>query len=252
MSGKNRKIAEQEREWREGTVNKALKRFPILKEAPSRFYTPNDLPEDFDFLDKVGFPGQYPFTAGVYPFDPATGMAQLATVAPDGAMGRRRAAGYSGYGAPEDTRDYYQAMIDRGGRAGPNLAMDLPTQCGYDSDNPLVEGEVGKVGVAIDSLRDFEVIYEPYQGDLNLDRISSNFTIPGTGAPVANGKSATLTFALVSAATMELLPQFGVPKSTTCPAPVRGTWKISMCLAPFFCVAVSFSLLSLRRRSAFK
>jgi len=55
--------------------------------------------------------------------------------------------------------------------------MDLPTQCGYDSDNPMVEGEVGKVGVAIDTLRDLEVIYEPYQGDLNLDRIASNFTI---------------------------------------------------------------------------
>jgi len=177
MSKKDQKISEKEREWKEGTVKKALKRFPILKEAPSRFYTPNDLPENFDFLEKVGFPGQYPFTAGTYAFDPTVGLSRLAARAPGGGSGRTRAAGYSGYGTPEDTRDYYQNMINRGGRGGPNLAMDLPTQCGYDSDNPLIEGEVGKVGVAIDSLRDFEVIYEPYQGDLNLDKISSNFTM---------------------------------------------------------------------------
>ena len=84
---------------------------------------------------------------------------------------------YSGYGAPEDTRDYYKMLIDKGAKEGPNLALSLTTQCGYDSDNPLVEGEVGKVGVAVDTLRDLEVIYEPYQGGLNLDRIASNFTI---------------------------------------------------------------------------
>jgi len=57
------------------------------------------------------------------------------------------------------------------------MAFDLPTQCGYDSDGPQSEGEVGRVGVAVDSLRDFEIIYEPYTGELDLDRISSNFTI---------------------------------------------------------------------------
>ncbi|MBW2560227.1 MAG: methylmalonyl-CoA mutase, partial [Deltaproteobacteria bacterium] len=96
--------------------------------------------------------------------------------APQG-TGQTRAAMYSGYGAPEDTRDYYKMLIEQGANEGPNLALSLTTQCGYDSDNPEVEGEVGKVGVAVDTLRDFEVIYEPYQGDLNLDRIASNFTI---------------------------------------------------------------------------
>ncbi|MBI4763590.1 MAG: methylmalonyl-CoA mutase [Deltaproteobacteria bacterium] len=175
----NKKLEEirrKEKNWKENTVKTALKRFPLLSESPSRFYTPLDKNEDFNFLEKVGFPGQYPFTAGAYPFEPAAGLSRLAAKVPAGSA-YTRAAMYSGYGAPEDTRDYYKNLIDRGGRQGPNLAMDLPTQCGYDSDNPLVAGEVGKVGVSIDTLRDLEVIYEPYQGHLNLDQIASNFTI---------------------------------------------------------------------------
>jgi methylmalonyl-CoA mutase N-terminal domain/subunit len=176
MKERSEEIKRQQEEWNEACVAKALKRFPLLSECPSRFYTPLDLKKDFDFLEKVGFPGQYPFTAGAYPFDPMAGLSKFAAIAPGGAA-TTRAALYSGYGKPEDTRDYYKSLIERGGKQGPNLAMDLPTQCGYDSDNPLVAGEVGKVGVSIDTLRDLEVIYEPYQGDLNLDRIASNFTI---------------------------------------------------------------------------
>ncbi len=177
MKKQAEEIRKKQKEWKETTVKKALKRFPYLQEAPSRFYTPNDLPEDFDFLGKVGFPGQYPYTAGTYAFDPTVGLSKLAAKAPGGGSGRTRAAMYSGYGTAEDTRNYYQDLINRGDGGGPNLAMDLPTQCGYDSDNPMIEGEVGKVGVAIDSLRDFEIIYEPYQGDMNLDKIASNFTM---------------------------------------------------------------------------
>ena len=177
MSNKKDDIRKAESEWKEKVVNKALGRFSYLQEAPSRFYTPNDLPEDFDFLEKTGFPGQYPFTSGTYAFDPTVGLSKLAAKAEGGGSGSARAAMYSGYGTSEDTRDYYQGLLDRGGRGGPNLALDLPTQCGYDSDNPLVAGEVGKVGVAVDSLQDFETIYEPYQGDLNLDKIASNFTM---------------------------------------------------------------------------
>ncbi|GAB4346724.1 MAG: methylmalonyl-CoA mutase family protein [Candidatus Abyssubacteria bacterium] len=176
MNEQRDEIRRKKEEWETEIVAKALKRFPLLSENPSRFYTPLDLDEEFDFLAKVGFPGQYPFTAGTYPFDPMAGMSRFAAMAPAGAASTR-AALYSGYGKPEDTRDYYKTLIEKGGKEGPNLAMDLPTQCGYDSDNPLVEGEVGRVGVAIDTLRDLEIIYEPYQGDLNLDRIASNFTI---------------------------------------------------------------------------
>jgi methylmalonyl-CoA mutase N-terminal domain/subunit len=175
MKKKNDDILKKKQQWEEGPRKKALARFPILKSPPSRFYTPLDL-KGFDFLEKVGFPGEYPFTSGTYPFDPMAGLSKLAAKAPAG-TGLTRAAQYSGYGAPEDTRDYYKNLIEQGSKAGPNLALDLPTQCGYDSDNPMVEGEVGKVGVAVDSLRDFEVIYDIYKGDLNLDRIASNFTI---------------------------------------------------------------------------
>ncbi len=175
---KIKEIREKRKLWQEKVVEPALKRFG-LSESPTGFYTPADL-EGFDFLEKVGFPGAYPFTAGSYPFFP---FAMMATLAAKGGLpagqGMVRAARYSGYGTPEDTRDYYKMMQTKGLRGGPNLAMDLPTQCGYDSDNPMVRGEVGKVGVAIDTLRDFEVIYECYTGNLDLDKIASNFTING-------------------------------------------------------------------------
>ncbi len=178
MGSQEEKIREKETLWKEKIVPQALSRFPILKENPGRFYSPLDV-KDFDFLEKVGYPGMYPFTSGSYPFNPTAGLSKMAAREPNASV-FTRAAMYSGYGAPEDTRDYYQQLLDQGGtRQGPNLAFDLPTQLGYDSDNPMVEGEVGKVGVSVDSLRDFEVIYEPYQGDLNLDRIASNFTING-------------------------------------------------------------------------
>ncbi|MBI4831984.1 MAG: methylmalonyl-CoA mutase, partial [Candidatus Lindowbacteria bacterium] len=176
MNNQKEEIRKKEQAWRENVVAKALQKFPLLQESPSRFYTPLDLADDFDFSEKTGFPGQYPFTAGAYPFEPVAGLSKYAGKAPPGVTSTR-AALYSGYGKPEDTRDYYKGLIERGSTEGPNLAMDLPTQCGYDSDNPAVEGEVGRVGVAIDTLRDLEVIYEPYQGDLNLDNIASNFTI---------------------------------------------------------------------------
>ncbi len=174
------KIKEAREAWEEGPLAKALQRFPYLNAESARFFSPADL-EDFHFLEKVGFPGTYPYTAGAFPIEPMAGLARLASMAGTGGIpgagGQTRAAIYSGYGTPEDTRDYYRGLLDKGGRGGPNLAFDLPTQCGYDSDDPLSEGEVGKVGVCLDTLADFEIIYEPYRGDLDLDNIASNFTI---------------------------------------------------------------------------
>jgi len=167
------KIKEKRKLWEEKVLEPALKRFK-LDESPTGFYTPADI-EGFDFIKKVGFPGAYPFTAGIYPTLPYAVVGTKGSL--PSAKGLVRAARYSGYGTPEDTRDYYKMMQSRGLRGGPNLAMDLPTQCGYDSDNPMVRGEVGKVGVSIDTLRDFEVIYESYTGNLDLDKIASNFTI---------------------------------------------------------------------------
>ncbi|MEM2125918.1 MAG: methylmalonyl-CoA mutase family protein [Candidatus Methanosuratincola sp.] len=174
MSQDIEKIKQKRKEWEEKVLRPALDRFG-LKEPPTKFYTPADI-EGFDFLTKVGFPGQYPFTAHTYPTSPYIPAPRRGL---PGATGLVRAATYSGYGTAEDTRDYYLEMQKRGQRRGPNLAFDLPTQCGFDSDNPLVRGEVGKTGVAVDTLRDFEVIYEPFRGDLELDRIASNFTING-------------------------------------------------------------------------
>src|SRR3990172_7721699 len=166
-------IRQEKARWQEENVRPAMKRFG-LKE-PGEFYTPADV-GSFDFAEKVGFPGEYPFTAGpyaVYPYSAGAVGAGSIQRAP----GLRRAGRYSGYGTAEDTRDYYKLMASLGSQSGPNLAMDLPTQCGYDSDNPLVRGEVGRVGVAISSLRDMEVVFEAFQGARDLDKTASNFTI---------------------------------------------------------------------------
>ncbi len=169
------KIEEEKKRWAEKTLKPALERFK-LKESPTQFYTPLDLSDGFDFLRQVGFPGQYPFTAGTYPTFPyRTGERGSGGIAQ--APGLVRAGRYSGYGAPEDTRDYYLHMKKLGSRAGPNIAFDLPTQCGYDSDSPLAAGEVGKVGVAVDTLRDMEVIFEAFSGENDIDRTAANFTI---------------------------------------------------------------------------
>jgi methylmalonyl-CoA mutase N-terminal domain/subunit len=163
------------KEWEEGPLKKSLERFAI-KESPNQFYTPIEI-KDYDFLEKEGFPGTYPFTADIYP-TATPGSTHL----PGGghlmtSSSLVRAGQYSGYGTPEDTRDYYKSEIVRGRKQGPNQAFDLPTQIGYDSDNPLAWGEVGRVGVAVDTLRDMEIIYEAFVGDMDLDKIASNWTI---------------------------------------------------------------------------
>ncbi|HEY42244.1 MAG TPA: methylmalonyl-CoA mutase [Dehalococcoidia bacterium] len=180
MSNNIQKIKKKKQEWEEKVLKPALESFG-LKESPTKFYTPIDA-QGFDFLSKVGFPGEYPFTAGIYAAQPGmpvprVGRATTQRRSRPEAARLVRAAGYSGYGTAEDTRDYYKELQERGDRGGPNLAFDLPTQCGYDSDNPLIRGDVGKVGVTVDTLRDFEIIYEPFQGETELDRIASNFTI---------------------------------------------------------------------------
>lgn len=175
-----KEIAKKRSEWEEKVLKKQLARFGV-KESPQKYYTPLDT-QGYNFLKDVGFPGQYPFTAGKYAslapgVQPAVGGGHASS-----GGGLIRAGRYSGYGTAEDTRDYYKYMIDIGRVPGINLAFDLPTQCGYDSDAPEARGEVGKTGVAIDTLRDFEVIYEPFTGKADLDKINSAWTIN----PMAN------------------------------------------------------------------
>jgi methylmalonyl-CoA mutase N-terminal domain/subunit len=111
----------------------------------------------------IGFPGQYPYTRGLH----ASGYR--------GKLWTFRQ--YAGFGTAEDTNARYRFLLEQG-QTGLSVALDLPTQMGFDSDDPQVEEEVGRVGVAIDTLDDMEVIF----AGLPLDRISTSFTINGTAA----------------------------------------------------------------------
>ncbi|MFH1141966.1 MAG: methylmalonyl-CoA mutase family protein, partial [Chloroflexota bacterium] len=179
MSGKDgREIEKKKKEWEETCLKPALKRFGA-KEPDARFYTPLDVRE-FDFLEKVGFPGEYPYTAGTFPAPVPGAAPQKGAADMGGGGGLVRAGRYSGYGTVEDTRDYFLEMRKRGWRSGPRLAFDLPTQNGYDSDDPTVVGEVGGTGVAIDTLADMETLYEAFTGEYDLDKTASVFVINAT------------------------------------------------------------------------
>jgi methylmalonyl-CoA mutase N-terminal domain/subunit len=122
-------------------------------------YTPKDLEEiGFDYQNDLGDPGEYPFTRSLHP------------------QGYRSRAWttrqYTGFGTPQETNERFKLMISHG-QTGLNVAFDLPTQMGYDSDDPKALGEVGRVGMAVDSLRDFEIAFE----GIPLDRIGSGLTI---------------------------------------------------------------------------
>jgi methylmalonyl-CoA mutase N-terminal domain/subunit len=117
-------------------------------------YTPSDLADrGFDYDRDLGLPGQYPFTRGIYP-----GMYR------DRLWTMRQ---YAGFSTAQETNRRFRYMLERG-MTGINVAFDLPTQHGYDSDDPRARGEVGKVGVPISSLRDLEAMYE----EIPLDRAS--------------------------------------------------------------------------------
>ena len=158
-------------EWREATLALTLKR---AAERQERFetssgleiepvYTPEDL-TDFDYARDLSYPGEYPFTRGV-----------------QANMYRGRVwtiRQYAGFGTAEETNQRYRYLLEQG-QTGLSIAFDLPTQIGYDSDHPFARGEVGKVGVAIDSLRDMEVLFQ----HIPLDKVSTSMTINAT-API--------------------------------------------------------------------
>ncbi len=122
-------------------------------------YCPEDLEEiGFDYDQDLADPGEYPFTRGIHP---------------EGYRSRAwTTRQYSGFGTPSETNERFKLLISHG-QTGLNVAFDLPTQMGYDSDNPIVDGEVGRVGMAVDTLRDFEVAF----ADIQLDTIGSGLTI---------------------------------------------------------------------------
>lgn len=165
-----RNIREEFERWANTTLKKVLSKAP--EREPSfkttsgieieRLYTPLDL-EETDYCRNLGFPGEYPFTRGA-----------------QSTMYRGRfwtMRQYAGFATAEETNKRYKYLLDHG-QTGLSVAFDLPTQIGYDSDHPLAEGEVGKSGVAIDSLRDMEILFD----GIPLDQVSTSMTINSTAA----------------------------------------------------------------------
>ncbi len=156
-------------EWEEGVLKPALRRFPERHEefrtssAPAhRLYIPLDV-EDLDYARDLGFPGAYPFTRGIQP-----------------TMYRGRfwtMRQYAGFGTAEESNRKFRYLLEQG-QTGLSVAFDLPSQLGYDSDHALSLGEVGKVGVAIDSLQDMEALFD----NIPLNKVSTSMTI---NAPAA-------------------------------------------------------------------
>jgi methylmalonyl-CoA mutase N-terminal domain/subunit len=155
----------KKREWESGLLKKALDK---NSEQKPDFSTSSWIPvervslpipySEEQYLEKLGFPGEYPFTRGVQP-----------------TMYRGRfwtMRQYAGFGTAEESNKRYKYLLSQG-QTGLSVAFDLPTQIGYDSDDSLSVGEVGKVGVAIDSLKDMEILFD----GIPLDQVSTSMTI---------------------------------------------------------------------------
>ncbi len=156
--------------WQETTLKKAVSKSPERRSAFAttshielkNIFTPLDA-GDAGYLPDIGFPGEFPFTRGVQP-----------------TMYRGRfwtMRQYAGFATAEETNQRYKYLLAQG-QTGLSVAFDLPTQIGYDSDHPLSDGEVGKVGVAIDTLKDMEILFD----GIPLDKVSTSMTINSTAA----------------------------------------------------------------------
>ena len=166
----SKNIRDEFKRWEKTTLNKAISKAP--EREPSfkttshielkRLYTPLDV-ADLDYCGELGFPGESPFTRGV---QPTMYRGRLWTMRQ-----------YAGFATPEETNKRYKYLLEHG-QTGLSVAFDLPTQIGYDSDHPLSDGEVGKVGVAIDTLKDVEILFD----GIPLDKVSTSMTINSTAA----------------------------------------------------------------------
>ncbi|TCS84064.1 methylmalonyl-CoA mutase N-terminal domain/subunit [Tepidibacillus fermentans] len=161
-------FTDQYQEWKRKT-EKLMSKIPERKEQfetsskipIERLYLPEQQTEHY--IEKLGFPGEYPYTRGIQP-----------------TMYRGRfwtMRQYAGFSSAEESNRRYKYLLQQG-QTGLSVAFDLPTQIGYDSDDPHAKGEVGKVGVAIDSLKDMEILFQ----DIPLDKVSTSMTI---NAPAA-------------------------------------------------------------------
>ena len=162
--------SESKKQWTDGT------RGPLKERSGERqeifetssgleidpVYTPEDL-DGFDHDQKLGYPGEYPYTRGV---QPNMYRGRLWTMRQ-----------YSGFASPEESNRRYRYLLEQG-QTGLSVAFDLPTQTGYDSDHPMAQGEVGRTGVPIDSLADMEVLLD----GIPLGRVSTSMTINATAS----------------------------------------------------------------------
>lgn len=155
-------LDQEKKRWEEQVLR------PVLDKAPERkpeFHTPSGidmprvaLPEDREYMEKLGFPGEYPYTRGV---QPNMYRGRLWTMRQ-----------YAGFASAEESNQRYRYLLQQG-QTGLSVAFDLPTQIGYDADDPMAIGEVGKVGVSISSVRDMETLFR----EIPLDKVSTSMTI---------------------------------------------------------------------------
>ncbi len=163
-------LEEATEEWKDDVLDPILEKYGLRRdeftlsdgESIDDLQTPADL-EDFDYQEDLGFPGEYPFTRGVYP---TMYRSRLWTMRQ-----------YAGFGTAEQSNERYKYLLDRG-QTGLSVAFDLPTQMGFDSDSPRARGEVGKVGVAIDSIADMETLFD----EIPLEDVSTSMTINATAS----------------------------------------------------------------------
>ncbi len=158
---------ERLKQWNETTLAKALKQ---AGERKPKFETTSGIPveriygpAEGDYPDKLGMPGEYPFTRGI---QPTMYRGRLWTMRQ-----------YAGFGSAEESNKRYRYLLEQG-TTGLSVAFDLPTQMGRDSDHELARGEVGKVGVAIDSLEDMEILFD----GIPLDKVTTSMTINATAS----------------------------------------------------------------------
>ncbi|MGH2524002.1 MAG: methylmalonyl-CoA mutase family protein, partial [Anaerolineales bacterium] len=152
------------KQWEENTLSPSLRKNPERREqfetssgiSLERVYLPQD--PDPDYGEKLSFPGEYPFTRGI---QPTMYRGRLWTMRQ-----------YAGYATAEESNRRYKFLLSQG-QTGLSVAFDLPTQIGYDADDPMALGEVGRVGVSISSIEDMAALFE----GIPLDKVSTSMTI---------------------------------------------------------------------------
>ena len=160
-------ILSEKEKWEKETLDKVIKKRPERRDRfeltsgieVERLYIPGDM----DYVSELGFPGSFPYTRGV---QPTMYRGRLWTMRQ-----------YAGFGTADDTNKRYRYLLDQG-QTGLSVAFDLPTQMGYDSDHPMSLGEVGRVGVVIDTLEDMERLFD----SIPLGKVSTSMTINSTAA----------------------------------------------------------------------